>query len=93
MIEALKQLPTHATTEVHRVFSAFPLTFKSERRLPKTVLDKNKTATIGLKSHDVGIQHRSMQKKMTNFIFPGDFGLRNPVIHKPFSPKKGIRLS
>ena len=78
---------TRATIEMHHVFSEVPQ-FGSLRPLPKTDLENNIIAT-GLKIPWPKHTRRFMQRK---WAISDDFGLRSPVIQKPFSPKKGIPL-
>ena len=62
--------------------------------LPKPDLGKTETAmTPDEKSHGLGAQRESSKPKWPIIhFFPDDFGSRNLVIQKTFSPKKGIPL-
>ena len=74
---------------VHHVFSEF-LKFRSAIPLRKTDFEKKETVTrTGCKSPwPRCTQQEPCENK--NGVFPDDFGLRRPVIRKPFSRKKGI---
>ena len=86
---------TRATTEgAPRFFPRFPLIIRELKRLlSKTFLEGGKRNLLPeRKYHSLGAQRESCKQNGLLFIyfFPDDFGLRSPVIQKPFQPKRGI---
>ena len=56
----------------------------------RTTVWKKKKVLPDEQSHGLGIVTKFILKKKRN---SDDFGLRRPVVQKPFSPKNGIPLS
>ena len=93
MVAAPIPQQTRFTIEVHHFFVLRFLSFGELKTCldPKVDLEQNQNCHVpDEKSHDllIGTQRESCKKK--NWQISDDFGLRSPVIQKPFSPKKGI---
>ena len=71
-----------------RFFSIWEL--KTSPNKKKSIWRRNKIATTGTKKyHGLGYKTRiNLKKKKNDVFFPGDFGLRSPVIQKPFLDEK-----